>query len=199
MKPKSSKTTGTTVVPAAPIGMLDGEHGSGTQAIMQAAEKVPPSLQGMLTPLENILLAKLNWLKKPSDGMTIEQQQEVLTKVKERIDRNTRPPTVEESVKLLTGMAIIFRTELPEPMALDIYVNAMGEHSIFAATQGVAALIRSHKYPNMPLVSEVVSHISTKQHILNLTLERTVRALAILRLYAMNSSALPGATQGESK
>lgn len=65
-----------------------------------------------------------------------------------------QPASPQKIGKTLEGMAQIFRAALPEELGLRGYIHALSDLPSIAFDEAARTLIRTHRYPNLPLPAE---------------------------------------------
>jgi len=61
-------------------------------------------------------------------------------------------------VKIMVGLANLFRSEVPDNVVLQMYVRIFQEIPEFALRQAAIDVAKTHKYPSMPLPADVLQH-----------------------------------------
>ena len=91
------------------------------------------------------------------------------------------PASPQKIGKTLEGMAQIFRAALPEDLGLRGYIHALSDLPSVAFDEAARTLIRTHRYPNLPLPSEF--HVAADKTVqaLHLWDTRLSRAITLLR------------------
>lgn len=88
------------------------------------------------------------------------------------------PATPVRIGKTLEGMAQVFRAALPEELGLRGYVHALQDLPAVAFDEAARSLIRTHRYPNLPLPAEFHQAADKTVQTLQLWETRLMRAIS---------------------
>lgn len=80
----------------------------------------------------------------------------------------------------MEGIAQVFRASLPEKTGLKIYISVLQDLPRAAFKEACRDVVRTHKYPNMPLPSQFIEAAETPKERIVFWLERLENANRVL-------------------
>ena len=182
MKPLSSVITGLPLAAPSSIGMLPSASGSG--ALVPWAQRDPalhvPPVPPWLTPIVTSSVAYwATWLAMKRTLPPDTSKEHLCATLHDAVlgVRQMHAPASPQKIgKTLEGMAQVFRAALPEDLGLRGYIHALQDLPAIAFDEAARALIRTHRYPNLPLPAEFHAAAEKTVQLLQLWDERLVRA-----------------------
>lgn len=167
MKQISSSTTGLVEAMPKQIGKQHGETGYATPApISQSTKpqwvaKVPPWLSETISEDLSSLVSSINQGIKTSDKVSARH---CLAAALDRARRQQVSADPKIIVKVMVGLANLFRSEMPDDTVLQMYVSIFQEIPEYALRAAAVDVAKTHKYPSMPLPADLLQHAN--KHIL---------------------------------
>ena len=160
MKQISSLTTGLLVEMPSQTGKQLGATGLETraaisQAVGQWQPKVPAWLTETISEDLSSLISLANRKGKIDDKVSAHRR---LAAALDRARRQLDAAGPDVIVKIMVGLANLFRSEVPDNVVLQMYVRIFQEIPEFALRQAAIDVAKTHKYPSMPLPADVLQH-----------------------------------------
>lgn len=185
LRPISSAITGVAQAARSSIGMqrgatgyADHSHNSGHNDLYLPT---PPTwLKQTVNDSTNYLVSSILRNKKLPDGVSIDQAKHELSPALEQARRAQAPASLEEIAGALEGIAQVFRASLPEKTGLKIYISVLQDLPRAAFKEACRDVVRTHKYPNMPLPSQFIEAAETTKERIVFWLERLENANKLL-------------------
>lgn len=185
LRPISSAITGVVQAAQSSTGMqrgatgyADHSHNSGHTDLYLPT---PPTwLKQTVNDSTNYLVSSILRNKKLPDGMSIDQAKHELSPALEQARRAQAPASLEEIAGALEGIAQVFRASLPEKTGLKIYISVLQDLPRAAFKEACRDVVRTHKYPNMPLPSQFIEAAETPKERIVFWLERLENANKVL-------------------
>lgn len=163
MKPLSSAITGLHLAVPSSIGMPLSETGSGALAPWGQRDPNlyvihPPTwLQPIVTNSVAFLVTWVGMKRSLPLGYLQDSAASELHDALLGLRAMFEPATPTKIGKTLEGMAQIFRAALPEEVGLRGYIHALSDLPNVAFDEAARTLIKSHRYPNLPLPAEFIT------------------------------------------
>lgn len=185
LRPISSAITGVARAAQSSTGMQRGEtgyadhsHSSGHNDLYLP---IPPVwLKQTVSDSTNYLVSSILRNKRLPDGVSVDQAKHELSPALEQARRAQAPASLEEIAGALEGIAQVFRASLPEKTGLKIYISVLQDLPRAAFKEACRDVVRTHKYPNMPLPSQFIEAAETPKERIVFWLERLENANKLL-------------------
>jgi len=183
MKQISSLTTGLLMETPSQTGKQHGETGYVTPAPINQSTgpkwvaKVPQWLNEIITEDLSLLISSINQGARIADKELARSSLAAALLEARRLQASSDPKFI---VKVMVGLANLFRSEMPDDTVLKMYVRIFQEIPEYALREAAVDVARTHKYPSMPLPADILQHAQRyiQQH--ETWVYRTERALAVV-------------------
>ena len=185
LRPISSVITGVARAARSSTGMQRGETGYADHSHSNGHNDLylptpPVWLRQTVKDSTNYLVSSILRNKRPPDGVSVEQAKLDLSPALHDARRAQAPASLEEIAGALEGIAQVFRASLPEKTGLKIYISVLQDLPRVAFKEACRDVVRTHKYPNMPLPSQFIEAAETPKERIVFWLERLENANKLL-------------------
>lgn len=161
LKPISSAITGAVQAARNSIGTQRGVTGYADPS--QSSDHTnlflptPPLwLRQIVNDSTNYLVSWLNRHRRLPENWTAEQARLELSPALLAVRRAQAPASLEEVASALEAIAQVFRASLPEKTGLKIYISVLQDMPCAAFKEACREVVKTHKYPNMPLPAQFI-------------------------------------------
>jgi len=161
MQQNNSETTGSATENPSSIGKQHGGTGLDVQSrkAIDGINVVVP--QTWLLPIVNeelsCLVSLVNMRKQLPNSLTTEEAKQSLTHALFQVRGAFAPASPQEITSALEVVAEVFRAPLPERQAFKLYVAVFQDLPAVAFKEACRQIVRTHKYPNLPLPAEFIN------------------------------------------
>ncbi len=158
MQPISSKTTGLAMERPSSTGKRPGETGSVALTLPDLAQVhvlLPPHWLKPIVDDQLSCLVSLVNMRRPIPVSSDEAKQ-ALTHALAQVRGAFAPASPQEITSSLEVVAEVFRAPLPERQAFKLYVAVFQDIPAVAFKEACRQIVRTHKYPNLPLPAEFI-------------------------------------------